>query len=85
MTLNKEELKKKIIYRSSYRGTKEMDNLMTSFVKSVIIDLDKNDLINLYELVNLDDESLYKLKNSSLNQNKILISNIVDKFIKFKC
>ena len=36
MSLNKEELIKKIIYRSSYRGSKEMDNLMSSFVKSVI-------------------------------------------------
>ena len=33
MSRNKEEIKNKIIYRSSYRGTKEMDILMTNFVK----------------------------------------------------
>ena len=39
MTLNKEELKNKIIYRSQYRGSKEMDLLMSSFVRSIINDL----------------------------------------------
>ena len=39
MSDNKEKLKNKIIYRSSYRGTKEMDLLMTNFVKSLIEDL----------------------------------------------
>mgnify|MGYP003325562110 CR=1 FL=1 len=33
------ELKNKILYRASYRGTKEMDILMTKFVKSIIDDL----------------------------------------------
>ena len=31
-----ELLKKKIKYRAAYRGTKEMDILLTSFVNSVI-------------------------------------------------
>ena len=85
MSLNKEELIKKIIYRSSYRGSKEMDNLMSSFVKSVITDLNISDLINLDMLVSLDDESLLKLRNNSVTQKKILINNIVKKFIVFKC
>ena len=38
MLKNKEELKNKIIYRTSYRGSKEMDILMTNFVKSIIND-----------------------------------------------
>ena len=44
MSLNKEDLKNKIIYRASYRGTKEMDILMTSFVKSSIDGLNMNEL-----------------------------------------
>ena len=36
MAINKEEIKNKIIYRASYRGTKEMDILMTAFVRSII-------------------------------------------------
>ena len=50
MSQNKEEIKNKIIYRSSYRGTKEMDILMTNFVKSIINELDYNQLIQLDEL-----------------------------------
>ena len=34
-----------------------MDNLMSSFVKSVITDLNISDLINLDMLVSLDDET----------------------------
>ena len=35
MSDNKEKLKNKIIYRASYRGTKEMDMLMLGFVQSI--------------------------------------------------
>ena len=62
MTLNKEDLKNKIIYRASYRGTKEMDILMTAFVKSLINDLDENYLKTLDSFVNMDDETLISLK-----------------------
>ena len=44
MSLNKEDLKNKIIYRASYRGTKEMDILMIDFVKSIINDLSLEEL-----------------------------------------
>ena len=36
MILNIEQLKKKIIYRSNYRGTKEMDKLLGYFTKKYI-------------------------------------------------
>ena len=44
MSQNKEDLKNKIIYRASYRGTKEMDILMTAFVKSFIDELNEDTL-----------------------------------------
>ena len=47
MPQNKEELKNKILYRASYRGTKEMDIMMTKFVKSIIHDLNIDDLKEL--------------------------------------
>ena len=53
---NKEELKNKIIYRSSYRGTKEMDILVSSFVKSIIDQLEYDDLILLNNFIKIDDE-----------------------------
>ena len=85
MTLNKEDLKNKIIYRASYRGTKEMDILMIAFVKSFINDLDENYLKTLDSFVNMDDETLISLKKkeskNDYKDEKML--NIIDKFQKF--
>ena len=85
MTLNKEDLKNKIIYRASYRGTKEMDILMTAFVKSLINDLDENYLKTLDSFVNMDDETLISLKKkeskSKFKDEKMLY--IIDNFQKF--
>ena len=86
MTLNKEDLKNKIIYRASYRGTKEMDILMTAFVKSLINDLDENFLKTLDTFVNMDDETLIsiKKKESLINYKDEKILQIIDKFQRFK-
>ena len=85
MTLNKEDLKNKIIYRASYRGTKEMDILMIAFVKSLIDDLDESYLKTLDTFVNMDDETLISLKKKeSQNDNKDeRMLHIIDKFQKF--
>ena len=40
-----ESLKKKIIYRANYRGTKEMDLLLSKFVDKYLNRLSKNELI----------------------------------------
>ena len=82
MAQNKEELKNKILYRASYRGTKEMDIMMTKFVKSIIHDLNIDDLKELDLLVNHDDETLISLKKGLVNLN--LKKKIVDKFQKFE-
>tara|TARA_Y100000590_G_scaffold467065_1_gene644597 strand:- start:1879 stop:2136 length:258 start_codon:yes stop_codon:yes gene_type:complete len=83
MVLNKEELKNKIIYRSLYRGTKEMDNLVGSFVKSIINKLDYNDLILLNELINIDDENLYKLNKNLPTSINVKDNKIVNLFRGF--
>ena len=59
MNFDIEQLKKKIIYRSNYRGTKEMDKLLGSFTKQYIDKLSVNDLNDLEKLLNIDDENLY--------------------------
>ena len=84
MTLNKEELKNKIIYRSQYRGSKEMDLLMSSFVRSIINDINIDDLLKLNELVNLGDENLAYLRNNPTDPKISTENNIVNKFISFK-
>tara|TARA_Y100000816_G_C25997724_1_gene521203 strand:+ start:740 stop:1003 length:264 start_codon:yes stop_codon:yes gene_type:complete len=58
-----DNLKKRLIYRSQYRGTKEMDKLIGSFVKS---NIDKLSIIQLKELekfLEIDDDTLYKFYN----------------------
>ena len=66
MDINIEQLKKKIIYRSSYRGTKEMDKLLGSFTKKYIDKLEIKDLVDLEKLLNFDDNNLY---NYYINEN----------------
>tara|TARA_Y100001970_G_scaffold77241_1_gene98153 strand:- start:812 stop:1066 length:255 start_codon:yes stop_codon:yes gene_type:complete len=82
MSQNKEDLKNKIIYRASYRGTKEMDILMSRFVNSLIDKLKTDELKDLDLLVNLDDINLKKIKNKE-SINKTIDSNLIKKFIDF--
>ena len=63
MTLNIDQLKKKIIYRSNYRGTKEMDKLLGAFTKKYIETLGIKDLNDLEELLDVDDSNLYNFYN----------------------
>jgi len=76
MNFNIDELKKKIIYRSTYRGTKEMDALISSFTKKIINDLNVEQLIDLSILLEIDDENLYKLNQGisvtiNIKENKV--------------
>ena len=77
MNFNIGELKKKIIYRSIYRGTKEMDTLISSFTKKIINDLNDDELISLSNLLDIDDENLYKLNQGlsttvDIKENKVI-------------
>ena len=84
MTLNIEELKKKIIYRSNYRGTKEMDKLLGAFTNKYINELNDADLIDLENLLNIDDNNLYNFY-IGLNTNiKFDDNNINTLFKNFK-
>ena len=81
MIFNIDELKKKIIYRSTYRGTKEMDALICSFAKQIINDLNEDELINLSNLLDIDDENLYKF-NHGLSPSIDIEKNKVSKLFK---
>jgi antitoxin CptB len=58
--INKEILKKQIIYRSMHRGTKEMDILLGSFVKTYINEFEHPELLELAKILSVDDEILHK-------------------------
>ena len=79
-----DKLKKRLLYRSQYRGTKEMDKLIGSFVKSYIGRLNIEELIELEKFLELDDDNLYKFYNNQKSEitdkdNKIL--NLFKNFI----
>ena len=80
-----EQLKKKIIYRSNYRGTKEMDKLLGAFTKKYINKLNDQDLFDLEKLLEIDDNNLYNFYNGiksdiEFADNKI---NLLFKNFKF--
>ena len=81
MTFNIDDLKKKIIYRSTYRGTKELDKLLSSFTRSVISELNDEELIDLSSLLELDDENLYKF-NQGLRTTVTIKDNKVSKLFR---
>ena len=74
--INIDELKKKIIYRSNYRGTKEMDNLLGTFTKKYINILNDNDLLDLDKLLNIDDTNLYNFYNGFKTEVEFENNNI---------
>ena len=84
MNFNIDQLKKKIIYRSNYRGTKEMDKLLGAFTKKYINQLSQDELIDLEKLLNIDDSSLYNFFNGIDNEIKFDETNILKLFKNFK-
>ena len=81
MDINIEQLKKKIIYRAQYRGTKEMDKLMSSFVKMHIDKFDIKNLKDLEKLLEIDDNNLYSFYNGT-NTRYIFEDNNVNRLFK---
>jgi antitoxin CptB len=76
MILNIEQLKKKIVYRSNYRGTKEMDKLLGAFTKRYIDELNNEDLTDLEKLLDIDDTNLYNFFNGLETDYKFLDNKI---------
>ncbi len=79
-------LKKKIIYRSEYRGIKEMDLLLGKFVKKHIDNFNYDELLDLYEILEIDDDTIlkwYSNLNYEINVPDNKVSKLLKKF-KFK-
>ena len=79
---NKLEIfKKKLIYRAGYRGTKEMDILLSSFVNKYINTFDESLLIELEKFLNFEDEIILNYYQKNIVQKKI-DKNKVSKIFK---
>ena len=81
---NIDNLKKKILYRSKHRGTKEMDLLLSNFVKKYVNFLNEIELCELESLLNIDDEVLYKWYLSNGRTASIPENGITKKLKEFK-
>ena len=81
---NKKKIINKILYRSTHRGTKEMDILLGNFVKKYINILNTNELIDLCKLLNCDDSILYDWYFNNVNHDHIPANKITEMLKKFK-
>ncbi len=83
MTVELELFKKKLLYRSSYRGTKEMDILLSGFVKKYINEFNEDQLYELDKFLKFDDETILNFYNLDIKKNNIeknIISGIFKNF-----
>ena len=84
MTNKLEILKKRLIYRASYRGTKEMDILLSAFVNKYIDSFDENLLSELENFLNFEDEIILNFYNYNIIKKKIDENKIAKIFKNFK-
>ena len=80
MIINIKDLKNKIIYRANYRGTKEMDKLLGSFTKEHIDLLKEEELQYLCDLLDCDDENLYKFNQGQNLRINIKLNKVSEMF-----
>ena len=79
-----ETLKKKIIYRANYRGTKEMDILLSKFVDKYINTFSKKELEDLFDFLNMEDEIIYNYYQTKKINKKIKKNKVIEIFSEFK-
>ena len=79
-----EIFKKKLLYRASYRGTKEMDILLSSFVKSYIDKFSNSQLKELEKFLFYEDEIILNFYNYGIVNRNIDKNEIPKIFKKFK-
>ena len=84
MTDKLEILKKRLIYRASYRGTKEMDILLSTFVNKYIDSFDETLLSELETFLNFEDEIILNYYNYNIIKKKIDENKVAKIFKNFK-
>jgi antitoxin CptB len=79
-----EILKKKLIYRAGYRGTKEMDILLSAFVNKNIDFFDETLLNELENFLSFEDEVIMNFYQHDIVENEIDKNQISKIFKNFK-
>ncbi len=84
MTNKLEIFKKRLLYRAGYRGTKEMDILLSTFVNKNINNFDE-DLLNELEIfLNYEDKVILNFYHYDIIENNIDKNKISKIFKNFK-
>lgn len=81
---NKEFRIKKLLFRSSHRGTKEMDLILGGFFKKFAHILTENELTDFEKLLEIDDKYLndfFVMGKKSNSVEKITISKKIQEYI----
>jgi len=76
-----EIFKKRLIYRSNYRGTKEMDILLSKFVKEHINKFNKVQLYELDKFLDFEDDVILNFYHHGIVKEKI-DENTISKLFK---
>ena len=79
-----EILKKKLIYRAAYRGTKEMDILLSTFVNKYIETFNENQILELNKFLDFEDEIILNFYHNNISEKKIDQNTISKIFKNFK-
>ena len=79
-----EIFKKKLLYRASYRGTKEMDILLTKFVQKYLNSFNDEQLKQLEKFLEFEDEIIYNFYNFDKVKKDIDKNKISEIFKNFK-
>lgn len=79
-----EIFKKKLLYRASYRGTKEMDILLTKFVKKYLSSFNDEQLKQLEKFLEFEDEIIYNFYNFNKVKKDIDKNKVSEIFKNFK-
>ena len=78
---NKLEIfKKRLVYIATYRGTKEMDILLSSFVKKHINTFNEKSLVKLENFLNLSDEQILNYYNNTFTEESIRENEVLKLF-----
>ena len=82
--INKGIEKKKIVYRATHRGSKEMDLLLGSFVNKYINSFSDSDLEKLKNLLLIEDEIIYKWYFKNSVELKVPNNNVTELLKTYK-
>ena len=81
---NKQIVKKQIIYRSTHRGSKEMDLLLGNFVKENIGKFTDSQINELEELLEIEDEIIKKWYFKKSRKNIVPYNSVTQMLKHFK-